>query len=73
MEIHALAALAVGGVLLAAVLITVIAALLCSRFATGQWESACPDFGRRLGFRTSSLPESDILRLDRVLKGLLGR
>ena len=66
MEIRILAALAVGGVLLAAVLITVIAALLYSRFGTGQWEYARPDFGRRAGFRARSLPENDIVRLDRI-------
>lgn len=66
MEIRILAALAVGGVLLAAVLITVIAALLYSRFGAGQWEYARPDFGRRAGFRARSLPESDIVRLDRI-------
>ena len=66
MEIRILAALAVGGVLLAAVLITVIAALLYSRFGTGQREYARPDFGRRAGFRARSLPESDIIRLERI-------
>ena len=66
MEIRILAALAVGGVLLAAVLITVIAALLYSRFGTGQRECARPDFGRRAGFRARSLPESDIIRLERI-------
>ena len=40
MEIRILTALAVGGVLLAAVFITVAAALLYSRFGTGQWEYA---------------------------------
>ena len=66
MEIRILAALAVGGVLLAAVLITVIAALLYSRFGTGQQECARPAFGRRAGFRARSLPESDIIRLERI-------
>ena len=66
MEIRILTALAVGGVLLAAVLITVIAALLYSRFGTGQRECARPDFGRRAGFRARSLPESDIIRLERI-------
>lgn len=66
MEIRILAALAVGGVLLAAVLITVIAALLYSWFGTGQREYARPDFGRRAGFRARSLPESDIIRLERI-------
>ena len=66
MEIRILAALAVGGVLLAAVLITVIAALLYSRFGTGQRECTRPDFGRRAGFRARSLPESDIIRLERI-------
>ena len=66
MEIRILAALAVGGVLLAAVLITVIAALLYSWFGTGQRECARPDFGRRAGFRARSLPESDIIRLERI-------
>ena len=66
MEIRILAALAVGGVLLAAVLITVIAALLYSRFGTGQQECARPDFGRRAGFRARSRPESDSIRLERI-------
>ncbi len=66
MEIRILAALAVGGVLLAAVLITVAAALLYSRFGTGPWEYARPDFCRRAGFRARSLPENDIVRLDRI-------
>ena len=66
MEIRILTALAVGGVLLAAVLITVIAALLYSWFGTGQRECARPDFGRRAGFRARSLPESDIIRLERI-------
>lgn len=66
MEIRILSALTVGGVLLAAVLITVAAALLYSRFGTGQWECARPDFGRRAGFRARSLPESDIIRLERI-------
>ncbi|WP_394969142.1 hypothetical protein [Candidatus Allofournierella merdipullorum] len=69
MEVRILAALALGGVLLAAVLITVIAALLYSR-RTGTYEYARPDFGRRAGFRARSLPESDIVRLERIF--LLG-
>ena len=64
MEMHILAALAVGGVLLAAVIITVIAALLYARGQTGSYEYARADFGRRAGFRAQSLPESDIVRLD---------
>ena len=66
MEVRILAALALGGVLLAAVLITVIAALLYTRFGTAQWECARPDFSRRAGFRARSLPESDIVRLERI-------
>lgn len=66
MEIRILAALAVGGVLLAAVLITVAAAIVYSKFGTGQWECARPDFSRRAGFRARSLPQSDILRLERI-------
>ena len=66
MEIRVLAALAVGGVLLAAVLVTVIAALLYSRFGAGQWECTLADIGRRAGFWARSLPESDILRLGRI-------
>lgn len=69
MEVRILAALALGGVLLASVLITVIAALLYSR-RTGTHEYARPDFGRRAGFRARSLPESDIVRLERIF--LLG-
>lgn len=69
MEVRILAALALGGVLLASVLITVIAALLYSR-RTGTYEYARPDFGRRAGFRARSLPESDIVRLERIF--LLG-
>ena len=69
MEVRILAALALGGVLLASVLITVIEALLYSRRA-GTYEYARPDFGRRAGFRARSLPESDIVRLERIF--LLG-
>ena len=67
MEVRILAALAVGGVLLAAVLITVAAALLYARFGPGTYEYARADFSRRAGFRARSLPESDILRLESIL------
>ena len=66
MQTTVLAALAVAGVLLAAVVVTVLVALLAARAKDAVYEYDQPDFTGRAGFRAARLPEGGLLRLERV-------
>lgn len=71
MEQRVLIALILGSLVLLAVLLTVLYALLSVRRENQVQVFAASDFTRPAGFRAARLPESEIMRLDRIL--LLGR